>query len=91
MPKLNLFVNKVALAILIHTLLLLCVLVEGEPFAGGGSGSGGFGSSHIGIHVGGSVEQKCPRVCSCYDQAVNCSHRGLTQVPRKIPVDIERL
>lgn len=92
MPKLKFYVNKVALAILIHTLLLLSVIVESEPFTGGGgSGGGSFGSSQIGIHVGGIMEQKCPRVCSCYDHAVNCSHRGLTQVPRKIPPDTERL
>lgn len=73
-------------------------LVQAEPYAGGyGSSaiaSGGLGS--VGIHIpGGGVgvitEARCPRVCTCSGLTVDCSHRGLTQVPRKISADVERL
>lgn len=36
-------------------------------------------------------QQKCPRVCTCTGQTVDCSHRDLQQVPRRIPLDAERL
>ncbi|XP_062136572.1 protein slit isoform X1 [Drosophila sulfurigaster albostrigata] len=80
------------------SLLLLSVAVHGEPYGGsfGSSAiaSGGLGS--VGIHIpGGGVgviaEARCPRVCSCSGLTVDCSHRGLTQVPRKISADVERL
>lgn len=73
-------------------------LVQAEPYAGGyGSSaiaSGGLGS--VGIHIpGGGVgvitEARCPRVCTCSGLTVDCSHRGLTQVPRKLSADVERL
>lgn len=86
MSKLYSFVNKVVLSTLIHAFLLF-YLVECEPYNGGGS----LGTAQIGIHVGGSIDQKCPRVCTCSDRTVDCSHRGLTQVPKKIPLDTERL
>ncbi|CAD7012401.1 unnamed protein product [Ceratitis capitata] len=59
-----------------------------EPYGGS--------SSSVGIHIpGGSLgvisESRCPRVCSCNGLTVDCSHRGLTQVPRKISADVERL
>ncbi|XP_055314702.1 protein slit isoform X2 [Sitodiplosis mosellana] len=38
-----------------------------------------------------SIDQKCPRVCTCTGQTVDCSHRDLQQVPRRIPLDAERL
>ncbi|ALC41858.1 sli [Drosophila busckii] len=78
--------------------VLLVVTVNADPYAGGfGSSaiaSGGLGS--VGIHIpGGGVgvitEARCPRVCSCSGLTVDCSHRGLTQVPRKISADVERL
>jgi len=55
-----------------------------------------YGGSSVGIHIpGGSFaginESRCPKVCSCNGLAVDCSHRGLTQVPRKISTEIERL
>ncbi|KAL9920165.1 slit guidance ligand isoform 1-T1 [Glossina fuscipes fuscipes] len=60
--------------------------VSAEPYGGGS----------VGIHIpGGSIgaisESRCPRVCSCNGLTVDCSHRGLTQVPRKISADVERL
>ncbi len=69
-------------------LLLLCTRSAiGEPY-GGGNG--------VGIHIGGgnygaNEMLKCPRICTCSGQTVDCSHRELTQVPRRIPLDTERL
>jgi len=86
------------LLLLLLLLQLLGITVHGEPYAGsfGSSAvaSGGLGS--VGIHIpGGGVgvitEARCPRVCSCSGLTVDCSHRGLTQVPRKISADVERL
>lgn len=34
---------------------------------------------------------RCPRVCNCIGATVDCSRRGLTAVPRNIPLDTERL
>ncbi|XP_059622611.1 protein slit [Phlebotomus argentipes] len=34
---------------------------------------------------------RCPRPCTCSGETVDCSHRGLSQVPRKLPIDTERL
>lgn len=74
---------------LLALLFAICSIgpINGEPF---GSETG------VGIHIGGanlgsSDLLKCPRVCSCSGQTVDCSHRGLTQVPRRIPLDTERL
>ncbi|KXJ83887.1 hypothetical protein RP20_CCG027481 [Aedes albopictus] len=59
-----------------------------EPYGGGGGGGGGsIGGGHYGLNG----EMRCPRLCSCTGQTVDCSHRGLTQVPRKIPLDTDRL
>lgn len=51
--------------------------------------SGGVGVAGVGVMVG--SETRCPRLCTCSGLAVDCSHRGLTQVPRKISADVERL
>lgn len=34
---------------------------------------------------------RCPRMCSCVGSTVDCSRRGLTAVPRNIPLDTERM
>ncbi|CAH1985572.1 unnamed protein product [Acanthoscelides obtectus] len=34
---------------------------------------------------------RCPRPCTCVGTAVDCSRRGLANVPRGIPLDTERL
>lgn len=34
---------------------------------------------------------RCPWACSCTGLAVDCSHRGLTQVPRNLPTEAERV
>ncbi|RZF44585.1 hypothetical protein LSTR_LSTR017233 [Laodelphax striatellus] len=34
---------------------------------------------------------KCPWACACIGLTVDCSKRGLTQVPRNLPVDAERV
>jgi len=92
---------RLHLRLLIPSILLLLrhdAVVHAEPYSGGfGSSavsSGGLGS--VGIHIpGGGVgvitEARCPRVCSCTGLNVDCSHRGLTAVPRKISADVERL
>lgn len=78
--------------LLAHLLLFACgdflQVATAEPYGGS--------SSSVGIHIpGGSLgvisESRCPRVCSCNGLTVDCSHRGLTQVPRKISADVERL
>ncbi|XP_044737228.1 protein slit isoform X2 [Chrysoperla carnea] len=35
--------------------------------------------------------RQCPRVCVCSGLHVDCSHRGLTQVPRNLPKEAERI
>lgn len=60
------------------------------------NGNGIIGYNHIsgggvGIQVGGNGDSRCPRMCTCSGQTVDCSNRGLGQVPRRIPVDTERL
>lgn len=42
------------------------------------------------LHQMGSLTQ-CPWACSCSGLTVDCSHRGLTQVPRNLPTDAERV
>ncbi|XP_039283306.1 protein slit [Nilaparvata lugens] len=34
---------------------------------------------------------KCPWACACIGLTVDCSKRGLTQVPRNLPIDAERV
>ncbi|XP_017468504.1 PREDICTED: protein slit isoform X2 [Rhagoletis zephyria] len=82
-------VNSHFLLLILLLLLAACgdfLQVAAEP----------YGGSSVGIHIpGGSLgvisESRCPRVCSCNGLTVDCSHRGLTQVPRKISADVERL
>lgn len=55
-----------------------------------------FSAGSVGIHIPGGAlssigESRCPRVCTCNGLTVDCSHRGITQVPRKISADVERL
>lgn len=80
--------NGPFLRLLFTLLVLICFqrTVSPEP----------FGGSSVGIHIpGGNLgvisESRCPRVCSCNGLTVDCSHRGLTQVPRKISAEVERL
>lgn len=42
------------------------------------------------LHQMGSLNQ-CPWACSCSGLTVDCSHRELTQVPRNLPTDAERV
>lgn len=59
-----------------------------------GGGSGNLHSFAAGGNIGISSsnnEARCPSVCTCSGLTVDCSHRMLTQVPRKIPVDTEKL
>lgn len=43
------------------------------------------------VFYGGGISSRCPRPCSCIGTAVDCAHRGLTMVPKGIPLDTERL
>uniref|UniRef100_A0A182YQU5 LRRNT domain-containing protein n=1 Tax=Anopheles stephensi TaxID=30069 RepID=A0A182YQU5_ANOST len=61
----------------VTVVLALVVPSNEEPYGGGG---GYFGA-----------ETRCPRLCACTGTTVDCSHRGLTQVPRKIPSETDRL
>ncbi|XP_072177932.1 slit homolog 2 protein-like [Diadema setosum] len=38
-----------------------------------------------------TTEVRCPRLCSCYGNTVDCRERGLHEVPRGIPLNTERL
>lgn len=77
-----------------NVLLMIAVAlttVKGEPFGGYYGSSlnvnGGSGSNN-----GGDIlTPKCPRLCTCTGHTVDCSHRGLSSVPRKIPLETERL
>lgn len=103
-PPLNCVVTATINSLVI-LLLLLQLIPYGNGDTSFGSHSN-VGSVGIFIHgtnlastnIGGntnigysSVDQKCPRVCTCTGQTVDCSHRDLQQVPRRIPVDVERL
>lgn len=99
-PPLNWVVNAT-------TTSLVLLLLQLIPYGNGDSSFGTFsnvGSVGIFVHgtnsantaIGGSggtssIDQKCPRVCTCTGQTVDCSHRDLQQVPRRIPLDAERL
>lgn len=68
-----------------------------EPYGNSNNHQSGGGIGGVGIHIGGGINLglgellRCPKVCSCTGQSVDCSHRGLTQVPRRIPLDTEKL
>jgi len=56
-----------------------------------------IGSTHV---IGGVLTPQrhqmgeltlCPWACSCSGLAIDCTHRALTQVPRNLPIDAERL
>ncbi|XP_025828902.1 protein slit isoform X2 [Agrilus planipennis] len=68
-----------ALCLGILVIVLSCnVAAVAEPSNSIGYSSFGFSS-------------KCPRSCICSESSVDCSHRGLTQVPGNLPNDIEKL
>ena len=80
--------------LLIATILLITTIIaRAEPF-------GGYYGSSLNVNGGGSgsissssdtISPKCPRLCTCTGHTVDCSHRGLSSVPRKIPLETERL
>jgi hypothetical protein len=73
----------------LNLIVLLIVIINGEPYGGGGGGSSSaFG---LGGHYGLQNDYKCPRSCTCTSTTVDCSQRSLTSVPKKIPLDCERL
>lgn len=34
---------------------------------------------------------QCSRLCQCHDTWVDCSHRGLSHVPRDLPKDADKM
>lgn len=99
-PPLNWVVNATTTSLVV-LLLQLIPYGNGDSSFGTFSNVGNVGSVGIFVHgtnlanteIGGqgSIDQKCPRVCTCTGQTVDCSHRDLQQVPRRIPLDAERL
>lgn len=90
-----LFYNDNKMLLIVASVLLLIAttvpITHGEPFSGfyGSSLNVNGGSSNSGS--GDVLTPKCPRLCTCTGHTVDCSHRGLSSVPRKIPLDTERL
>lgn len=88
---------------LVGLLVILCLnLGNCDPYSGTNNNGGGIhiaggvgviagSESNAGISVSGAAITSCPRVCSCSSSTVDCSHRSLQQVPRRIPLDTERL
>lgn len=78
--------------LLIACFVLLAVIADthGEPF-GGYYGSSLNVNGYQRDHGGEILSPKCPRLCTCTGHTVDCSHRGLSSVPRKIPLETERL
>ncbi|KAK5650601.1 hypothetical protein RI129_001630 [Pyrocoelia pectoralis] len=70
--------SSVAFAVFIGFLVILCDFgIKTESL-----NSVGF----IDLH-----HSKCPKNCACSGTTVDCSHRGLTQVPRNFPTDTEKI
>lgn len=38
-----------------------------------------------------AVDVRCPWACACVGDNVDCAHRGLTQVPRNLPSEAQRV
>ena len=70
-----------------QTVVLLCGFVLVSVVCGWGWAEPG----HVDVGYPISGEGRCPRSCSCSGSTVDCSRRGLTQVPRNIPFNTERL
>lgn len=62
--------------------LVLCDFIASEP----------GNANDLGVKITSlSSMGRCPRSCSCTTNTIDCAHRGLTQVPRNMLLDIERL
>ncbi|XP_070490339.1 protein slit isoform X1 [Chironomus tepperi] len=89
-----LFYNHNKMLLIATILLITTIIASAEPF-------GGYYGSSLNVNGGGSgstassnsdtLSPKCPRLCTCNGHTVDCSHRGLSSVPRKIPLETERL
>lgn len=77
--------------LLIASLLLVIAATQGEPFGGSYYGSSLNVNGYQRDHGGEILSPKCPRLCTCTGHTVDCSHRGLSSVPRKIPLETERM
>ncbi|KZC12026.1 hypothetical protein WN55_03106, partial [Dufourea novaeangliae] len=62
-------------------LLILSVLGGG---ASHGTALGSFGLGSLSSAMEDMNSARCPWLCTCGGQEVNCSHRGLTQIPRNL-------
>lgn len=38
-----------------------------------------------------NIFRQCPKACQCMGLHVDCSHRGLTQIPRNLPKEAEKM
>lgn len=76
--------------LLVACFLLLAVIADTQAF-GGHYGSSLNVNGYQRDHGGEILSPKCPRLCTCTGHTVDCSHRGLSSVPRKIPLETERL
>ena len=72
----NIWHNKFKMLAITYLVLVIASIVLGEPY---------------GSHMRMNDDTRCPRSCQCNGVTVDCSHRGFTQVPRRIPLDTERL
>lgn len=43
------------------------------------------------LNFGATTENACPKLCTCSGTSVDCSERGLLQVPENIPGSTEKL
>lgn len=86
-----LFYNPIMLLVMnVLILLALTTTISSEPYGGNYFG---YPNTNLNTNSNGgdTISLKCPRQCTCVGQTVDCSHKGLTQVPRKIPLETERL
>lgn len=82
--------------VFVKCVVLLFMEIFGHCLAGSNAPIGGhpiigaIGGHPIITPQGGALS-RCPWACSCSGLSVDCSHRGLTQVPRNLPTDAERV
>lgn len=62
-------------------LLLILSVLGGGASHGTGTGIGSFGLGSLSGTMDDLNAATCPWACSCGGQEVDCSHRGLTQIP----------
>ena len=63
----------------------LSVLLALHVVAGGGRDDGAAHDLNL------ADLSQCSRLCQCHDTWVDCSHRGLSHVPRDLPKDADKM